>query len=129
MALGATDPGAWALFVCLRGLCPRSSRADAALRAGIKNLQERKKAGTLRRPSFGALFSPEFRRVHGHHCGTVRVRIRHRVRCVASSRPAALRRPFQTRGERKALKPLTDEAKTLNGDFDQLMKGSQRALC
>ena len=25
--------------------------------------QERKKAGTLKRPSFGALFSPEFRRV------------------------------------------------------------------
>jgi len=40
--------------------------------------------------------------------------------------PAACARPSKLAEERKALKPLTDEAKTLNGDFDQLMRESQR---
>jgi MFS family permease len=63
MPLGATDPSSWR-YLLLTGILP--ALLIALMLPFVPESQvwrERKQAGTLKRPSFGALFSPELRRV------------------------------------------------------------------
>ncbi len=123
MALGATDPAAWR-YLLLTGIVP--ALLIALMLPFVPESRvwfERKKAGTLKRPSFGALFSPEFRRAtiitaglsacaYGIAFGALQLTPGR----IAPGLPNLAE-------ERTALKPLAIEAKTLNGDFDLLMKG------
>jgi MFS family permease len=118
LALGATDPGSWR-YLLLTGIIP------AVLIAVMlpfvpesKVWKERKLAGTLKRPSFGALFSPEFRRVtlvtaglsacaYGIAFGALQLTPGR----IAPGLP-------NHAAEQAALKPLVIEAKKLNDAFD-----------
>jgi MFS family permease len=118
LALGATDPGSWR-YLLLTGIIP------AVLIAVMlpfvpesKVWKERKLAGTLKRPSFGALFSPEFRRVtlvtaglsacaYGIAFGALQLTPGR----IAPGLP-------NLAAEQAALKPLVIEAKKLNDAFD-----------
>ena len=86
--------------------------------------RERKLAGTLKRPSFGALFSPELRRVtlitaglsacaYGVAFGALQLTPGR----IAPGLPSLAE-------QRKALKPLQDEAKQLNAKFDATTPGT-----
>ncbi len=123
MALGATDPAQWR-YLLLTGIIPALLIAlMLPFVPESKIWHERKKAGTLKRPSFGALFSPEFRRVtvitaglsacaYGIAFGALQLTPGR----IAPGLP-------DLKEERASLKPLADEAKKLNGDFDLLIKG------
>jgi hypothetical protein len=63
LALGAGSPASWR-YLMLSGVLP--AIPIALMLPFVPESQiwrERKQAGTLKRPSFGALFSPELRRV------------------------------------------------------------------
>lgn len=63
LALGAQDPGSWR-YLLMTGILP--AIPIALLLPFVPESQvwkERRAAGTLKRPSFGALFAPELRRV------------------------------------------------------------------
>ena len=63
LALGATDPGSWR-YLLMTGILP--AIPIALLLPFVPESQvwkERRAAGTLKRPSFSALFAPELRRV------------------------------------------------------------------
>ncbi len=127
MALGATDPAPWR-YLLLTGIIPALLIAlMLPFVPESKIWYERKKAGTLKRPSFGALFSPEFRRVtivtaglsacaYGIAFGALQLTPGR----IAPGLP-------NLAAEREALKPLAIEAKKLNADFDLLMKGDSAA--
>jgi len=118
LALGATDPGSWR-YLLLTGIIPALLIAlMLPFVPESKVWKERKLAGTLKRPSFGALFSPEFRRVtlvtaglsacaYGIAFGALQLTPGR----IAPGLP-------NLAAERKALKPLVDEAKGLNEKFD-----------
>src|SRR4051812_10496186 len=118
MALGATDPAAWR-YLLLTGIVPALLIAlMLPFVPESKVWQERKKAGTLKRPSFGALFSPEFRRVtlvtaglsacaYGIAFGALQLTPGR----IAPGLP-------DLSEQRKTLQPLVIEAKKLNAAFD-----------
>ena len=123
-ALGATDPASWR-YLLLTGILP--ALLIALMLPFVPESEvwrERKRAGTLKRPSFGALFSPELRRatlvtagisacVYGVAFGALQVTPGR----VAPGLPNLAE-------QRKLLKPLVDEAKTLNIAFDATKPGS-----
>jgi MFS family permease len=118
MALGATDPSSWR-YLLLTGIIPAA--LIALMLPFVPESQvwrERKRAGTLKRPSFGALFSPELRRVtlitaglsacaYGIAFGALQLTPGR----VAPGLPNLAE-------QRKALLPLVVEAKKLNAAFD-----------
>ena len=118
MALGATDPASWR-YLLLTGIAPALLIAlMLPFVPESKIWRERKQAGTLKRPSFGALFSPEFRRVtlitaglsacaYGIAFGALQLTPGR----VAPGLPNLAE-------QRKALLPLVVEAKKLNVAFD-----------
>ena len=124
MALGATDPASWR-YLLLTGIIP--ALLIALMLPFVPESQvwkERKRAGTLKRPSFGALFSPQFRRVtlitaglsacaYGIAFGALQLTPGR----IAPGLP-------NLADERKALQPLVNDAKDLNADFDRLVKGA-----
>jgi MFS family permease len=62
LGLGSTDPGAWR-YLLMTGLLPAIPIALMLPFVPESRLwQERRAAGALKRPSFGALFAPELRR-------------------------------------------------------------------
>ena len=86
--------------------------------------RERKKAGTLKRPSFGALFSPELRRatlvtasVSACAYGVAFGALQLTPGRIAPGLPNLAE-------ERKSLKPLADEARQLNAKFDASQPGT-----
>ncbi len=118
MALGAAAPASWR-YLLLTGIVP--ALLIALMLPFVPESQiwrERKRAGTLKRPSFGALFSPEFRRVTLITAGL--------SACAYGIAFGALQLtpgriapglPNLTE-QRKALLPLVVEAKKLNSVFD-----------
>jgi len=124
MALGAADPASWR-YLLLTGILPALMIALMLPFVPESEVwRERKRAGTLKRPSFAALFSPELRRVtlvtagisacvYGVAFGALQVTPGR----VAPGLPDLAQ-------QRKALKPLVDEAKTLNAAFDATKPGS-----
>ncbi len=118
MALGAADPSSWR-YLLLTGIVPALLIAlMLPFVPESKVWQERKKAGTLKRPSFGALFSPEFRKVtlitaglsacaYGIAFGALQLTPGR----IAPGLP-------NLAAEQKALKPLVIDAKELNRKFD-----------
>ena len=118
MALGATDPASWR-YLLLTGIVPALLIAlMLPFVPESKIWRERKLAGTLKRPSFGALFSPEFRRVtvitaglsacaYGIAFGALQLTPGR----IAPGLP-------NLAAEREALQPLVIEAKKLNDVFD-----------
>ncbi len=123
MALGATDPASWR-YLLLTGIVP--ALLIALMLPFVPESQvwrERKRAGTLKRPSFGALFSPEFRRVTLITAGL--------SACAYGIAFGALQLTpgriapglSNLADEREALKPLVADAKKLNADLDRLTKG------
>lgn len=124
LALGAQDPASWR-YLLLTGIAP--ALMIALMLPFVPESQvwrERKKAGTLKRPSFGQLFSPELRRatlvtaglsacVYGVAFGALQVTPGR----VAPGLP-------ELAPQRKDLKPLVEEARTLNAAFDATKPGS-----
>lgn len=118
MALGAADPSSWR-YLLLTGILP--ALLIALMLPFVPESQvwrERKKAGTLKRPSFAALFSPELRRVTLVTAGL--------SACVYGVAFGALQlTPGRIapglpnlKEQREQLKPLVADAKNLNAAFD-----------
>lgn len=122
LALGATDPGAWR-YTLMTGLLP--AIPIALLLPFVpesKVWKDRKAAGTLKRPSFGALFAPELRRVtlttaalsacaYGIAFGALQV-------TVARVTPGLP----ELKETSKALAPLRKEGEALNVSFNDPAK-------
>jgi len=121
---GATDPASWR-YLMLSGVLP--AIPIALMLPFVPESQiwrEKKKAGTLKRPSFAALFSPELRRVtlvtaalsacaYGVAFGALQLTPGR----IAPGLPNLAE-------ERKVLKPLQDEAKVLNAKLDATQIGT-----
>ncbi len=120
ISLGATDPGSWR-YLLMTGILP--AIPIALLLPFVPESQvwvERRAAGSLKRPSFGALFSPELRRVtlvtaalsacaYGIAFGALQV-------TVARVTPGLP----ELKEEAKVLKPLRIEAEALNLELNKL---------
>ena len=120
IALGATDPGSWR-YLLMTGILP--AIPIALLLPFVPESQvwkDRRAAGSLKRPSFGALFSPELRRVtlvtaalsacaYGIAFGALQV-------TVARVTPGLP----ELKAESKALDPLRKEAEALNIELNKL---------
>ncbi|MEQ1748394.1 MAG: MFS transporter [Prosthecobacter sp.] len=120
IALGATDPGSWR-YLLMTGILP--AIPIALLLPFVPESQvwiERRAAGLLKRPSFGALFSPELRRVtlvtaalsacaYGIAFGALQV-------TVARVTPGLP----ELRAESKELAPLRKEAEGFNLELNKL---------
>lgn len=120
LGLGATDPGAWR-YTLMTGILP--AIPIALLLPFVPESQvwiDRRAAGSLKRPSFGALFSPELRRVtlvtaalsacaYGIAFGALQV-------TVARVTPGLP----ELKAESKALAPLRKEAEALNLELNKL---------
>ena len=118
MALGATDPASWR-YLLLTGIVPALLIAlMLPFVPESKIWQERKKAGTLKRPSFGALFSPEFRRVTLVTAGLSACAYGIAFGALQLT-PGRIAPGLPNLAEqRKALQPLVVAAKKLNATFD-----------
>ena len=118
MALGAADPSSWR-YLLLTGIVP--ALLIALLLPFVpesKIWRERKQAGTLKRPSFGALFSPEFRRVTLITAGLSACAYGIAFGALQLT-PGRIAPGLPNLAEqRKALLPLVVEAKALNAKFD-----------
>lgn len=120
ISLGATDPGSWR-YLLMTGILP--AIPIALLLPFVPESQvwiDRRAAGSLKRPSFGALFSPELRRVtlvtaalsacaYGIAFGALQV-------TVARVTPGLP----ELKAESKALAPLRKEAEGLNLELNKL---------
>ena len=120
LALGATEPGSWR-YLLMTGLLP--AIPIALLLPFVpesKVWRERRAAGVLKRPSFGALFAPELRRVtlvtavlsacaYGIAFGALQV-------TVARVTPGLP----ELKEQAKALAPLRKEAEGLNTQLNAL---------
>ncbi len=120
ISLGATDPGSWR-YLLMTGILP--AIPIALLLPFVPESQvwiDRRAAGSLKRPSFGALFSPELRRVtlvtaalsacaYGIAFGALQV-------TVARVTPGLP----ELRSESKELAPLRKEAEGLNLELNKL---------
>ena len=118
MALGSTEPGSWR-YLLLTGIVP--ALLIALMLPFVPESQvwkERKKAGTLKRPSFGALFSPQFRRVTLVTAGLSACAYGIAFGALQLT-PGRIAPGLPNLAEqRDALKPLVIEAKKLNATFD-----------
>lgn len=122
LGLGATDPGSWR-YLLMTGILP--AIPIALLLPFVPESQvwkDRRAAGSLKRPSFGALFSPELRRVtlvtaalsacaYGIAFGALQVTVAR----VAPGLP-------ELKAEAKELAPLRKEAEGLNLAFNDTTK-------
>ena len=120
ISLGATDPGSWR-YLLMTGILP--AIPIALLLPFVPESQvwlDRRAAGSLKRPSFGAIFSPELRRVtlvtaalsacaYGIAFGALQV-------TVARVTPGLP----ELKEESKTLAPLRKEAEALNLEFNKL---------
>lgn len=118
--LGGGDPGSWR-YLLMTGLLPAIPIAILLPFVPESQVWKAKRAaGTLRRPSFAALFAPELRRVtlvtaalsacaYGIAFGALQV-------TVARVTPGLP----ELRAEAKALAPLRKEAETLNAQLNSL---------
>lgn len=126
--LGSTDPGSWR-YLLMTGLLPAIPIAILLpFVPESKVWKDRRAAGSLKRPSFGALFSPELRRVtivtallsacaYGIAFGALQV-------TVARVTPGLPELSAQA----KALAPLRKEGEKLNADLNALIaKGAPLA--
>lgn len=118
MALGATEPGSWR-YLLLTGIVP--ALLIALMLPFVPESQiwrERKQAGTLKRPSFAALFSPEFLRVTLITAGLSACAYGIAFGALQLT-PGRIAPGLPNLAEqRKALLPLVVEAKKLNVAFD-----------
>lgn len=122
-ALGAADPASWR-YLLLTGLIPAIPIAILLPFVPESRIWlERRAAGTLQRPSFGALFAPQLRRVtivtailsacaYGIAFGALQV-------TVARVTPGLP----ELREQAKALAPLRKEAEALNTQLNALPLG------
>jgi len=121
LALGATDPSSWR-YLLMTGLLP--AIPIALLLPFVpesKVWKDRRAAGTLKRPSFGALFAPELRRVtlvtaalsacaYGIAFGALQVTVARVTPGLPELKPQAV-----------ALAPLRKEADGLNKKLNDLV--------
>ncbi len=124
LALGATAPATWR-YLLMTGLMP--ALPIALLLPFVPESQvwrDRKRAGTLKRPSFAAIFSPELRRVtlitaglsacaYGVAFGALQLTPLR----IAPGLP-------ELAAQNKELAPMRKEAAELNKQFDQTQPGS-----
>lgn len=124
LALGATDPASWR-YLMLSGVLPAIPIAlMLPFVPESKIWKEKKLAGTLKRPSFGALFSPELRRITLVTAGLSACAYGVAFGALQLT-PGRIAPGLPNLAEqRKALKPLQDEAKQLNATFDQTKPGT-----
>ncbi len=120
IGLGATDPGSWR-YLLMTGILP--AIPIAILLPFVPESQvwkDRRAAGLLKRPSFGALFSPELRRVtlvtaalsacaYGIAFGALQVTVARVTPGLPELKPQAV-----------ALAPLRKEAEGLNLELNKL---------
>jgi MFS family permease len=124
VGLGAALPSSWR-YLMLTGLLPAIPIAlMLPFVPESKIWRERKLAGTLKRPSFGALFSPELRRVTLITAGLSACAYGVAFGALQLT-PGRIAPGLPNLAEqRKALKPLQDEAKELNATFDTTQPGT-----
>lgn len=124
LALGAADPASWR-YLMLSGVLPAIPIAlMLPFVPESKIWKEKKLAGTLKRPSFGALFSPELRRITLVTAGLSACAYGVAFGALQLT-PGRIAPGLPNLAEqRKALKPLQDEAKQLNATFDQTKPGT-----
>ncbi len=120
LGLGSTDPGAWR-YLLMTGLLPAIPIALMLPFVPESRVwKERKAAGSLKRPSFGALFAPELRRVtlvtailsacaYGIAFGALQVTVARVTPGLPELKPQAA-----------ALAPLRKEGETLNRQLNAL---------
>ncbi|HEY2574361.1 MAG TPA: MFS transporter [Verrucomicrobiaceae bacterium] len=118
VALGAAEPASWR-YLLLTGIIPALLIA-LMLPFVPESLvwRERKKAGTLKRPSFAALFSPELRRATFVTAGLSACAYGIAFGALQLTPGRVAPGLSNLAEERKQLKPLVDEAKVLNVAFD-----------
>jgi MFS family permease len=120
-ALGAPDPASWR-YLLLTGLIP--AIPIALMLPFVPESQiwrEKKKAGTLKRPSFGELFSPGFLRITLVTAGLSACAYGIAFGALQLT-PGRIAPGLPNLAEqRKALLPLLAEAKALNAKFDQTL--------
>ena len=120
LGLGATDPGSWR-YLLMTGLLPAIPIALLLPFVPESRVwQEKRAAGTLKRPSFAALFAPELRRVtvvtailsacaYGIAFGALQVTVARVTPGMPELKPQAA-----------ALAPLRKEAEALNTQLNAL---------
>jgi MFS family permease len=124
LALGSTDPSSWR-YLMLTGIIP--AIPIALMLPFVPESQiwrEKKQAGTLKRPSFGELFSPKLRRVTLITAGLSACAYGVAFGCLQLTPLRIVPGLPSLADERKALKPLQDEAKQLNVEFDKTQPGT-----
>jgi len=124
LALGAADPASWR-YLMLTGLLPAIPIAlMLPFVPESKIWREKKLAGTLKRPSFTALFSPELRRITLVTAGLSACAYGVAFGALQLT-PGRIAPGLPNLAEqRKALKPLSDAAKQLNDKFDVTLPGT-----
>jgi len=124
LALGSTDPGSWR-YLMLTGIIPAIPIAlMLPFVPESKIWREKKEAGTLKRPSFAELFSPQLRRVTLVTAGLSACAYGVAFGCLQQTPLRIVPGLSDLANVRKQLKPLQDEAKTLNAAFDQTLPGT-----
>jgi MFS family permease len=121
LGLGSTDPGSWR-YLLMTGLLPAIPIALLLPFVPESRVwKEKRAAGALKRPSFGALFAPELRRVtlvtailsacaYGIAFGALQV-------TVARVTPGLP----ELKEQAKALAPLRKEAEALNAELNKML--------
>src|SRR6188474_3065729 len=121
LGLGSTEPGSWR-YLLMTGLLPAIPIALLLPFVPESRVwKEKRVAGTLKRPSFGALFAPELRRVtlvtailsacaYGIAFGALQVTVAR----VAPGLP-------EVSAEAKALAPLRKQGEALNTELNKLI--------
>jgi MFS family permease len=119
LALGSPDPASWR-YLMLTGIIPAIPIAlMLPFVPESKIWREKKQAGTLKRPSFGELFSPQLRRVTLVTAGLSACAYGVAFGCLQQTPLRIVPGLPDLASTRKAMKPLQDEAKVLNAKFDQ----------
>ena len=124
LALGSPDPSSWR-YLLLTGIIPAIPIALMLPFVPESRIwREKKQAGTLKRPSFGELFSPQLRRVTLITAGLSACAYGVAFGCLQQTPLRIVPGLPDLASVRKQLKPLQDESKQLNIDFDKTQPGT-----
>jgi MFS family permease len=125
IAAGGADPSSWR-YLMLSGVLP--ALPIALMLPFVPESQiwrQKKMAGTLKRPSFGELFSPQLRRVTLVTAGLSACAYGVAFGCLQLTPGRIAPGLPNLAEEQKALKPLGAQSKQLNEDLDALTKGDK----
>lgn len=124
LGLGSTDPASWR-YLMLTGIIPAIPIAlMLPFVPESKIWREKKEAGTLKRPSFGELFSPQLRRVTLITAGLSACAYGVAFGCLQQTPLRIVPGLRDLESVRKQMQPLQVEAIRLNKEFDNTQPGT-----